>query len=174
LTENDWLALAAFEKVMEACVQVNSSLRHGIGVVCLTLLFWWADALTTPTTSVPTPSPWTSRIATLALLFTGFLAIQMGRRRLERVRLGTVTERAVWAALAVALVFAVNVVLNLAQFYRGHTSFLLLAIPWQLFAAFHAARVFRLLRAAQAAVSPPTIRQPLVEALEFLDDWTRQ
>jgi hypothetical protein len=170
MTNVDWQALAAFEKLLDAAAALQRAIGFGIVAALLCLLIWSAAA-ETASWSAPRPNYLIGRSTTLLMLAAGFLLMAMGRYLLVRVRIGAWATTAALAALAVAVVFPADVLLNLLLLagadYPGVLA--ILAIALQLPAAFFAARACFLTRRAQLQASPYSIRHRLIEALEYLD-----
>jgi hypothetical protein len=171
MTADDWQALAAFEKVVRAAVGLKTSLVCGVIALVLTVPSWLAieqDNATTPFSL----GRLGSRVATAVLLIAAFFLLDEGRRRLERLQLGAVVGLAAWIALGVSLVFAVNLLLILPRLAAaGDPSLvvlLVLAIPFQLIAAFDAGKTSLWVRRSLRAVRPPDILHRLTEALRYL------
>jgi len=73
MTDDDWKALALFEKVLWATASLTTSLWFGITVLVFTALIWAAAAQASTSPSVPAAGRVSSQIATLVLLSLGFI-----------------------------------------------------------------------------------------------------
>jgi hypothetical protein len=114
-----------------------------------------------------------SWFATLVIFGTGLLLMDLGRRRLQGLQLGTLTTLAAWAALAIALVLAVNAILSVALLFGSRSEqamvgLTLLATPFQLVAAIGAGRTSLKVYRALHRVGAPEILQRLTAALQYL------
>jgi hypothetical protein len=173
MTDDDWKALAAFEKALYATVALQQSLWTGMIVAVLTVLSWLAVGHFSDGTVV-SPSRTFSWAGTLVMVSTGFLLMELGRRRLQRLQVGSLTELAAWAALVVALAFTVNALLSLSLLFGNRAEqavagLVLLAAPFQLLAAIGAGWTCLKVHRALHVVGVPEILQRLTAALQYLD-----
>jgi hypothetical protein len=175
MTNADWQALVAFEKLLDAAGALQAAIGFGIAVALLTLFSWWAAAATADSAAGQvTAGCMISRSATLLLLAVGFVLMALGRRWLRRVRLGARASAAALAALAVAAVFVANALVIVEMLLdsgsaREPAGPALLLMPLQLAAAILAVRACLWTRRAQLQASLYTIRHRLIAALEYLD-----
>lgn len=176
MTDVDWKALAAFEKVLYAMAALKTAIVMGIAAMLLTVVLWVAAAEVAFWQTNVTPSRPINRIPTLVILCTGFVVMALGRHRLARVQLGTQVTLAIFAALTVAIICGASGVLTLQMLFdtgREPSCPAAVALPLQWFAALCAARACLLTQRAHTAASPHAIRHRLVAALEYLD-WIEQ
>jgi hypothetical protein len=174
MTELDWKALAAFEQILHATLALRTALGFGIAAVVVSLLFHVVAAQAVSWEAAFTPNRVFIHIATLPLLAIGFALMEVGRHRLPRVRLGLPIALAVLASLAVAEVFAVNIIATLEPLIsdRYQPELIgpaLLATPLQLLAAFFAVVACVRVQRAQTQASPHAVRHRLEEALRVLE-----
>jgi hypothetical protein len=179
MTANDWKALAAFEKVLEAAGALKASLWFGGSVAFLTLLIWSTDSTSRGVMGSLGSGRLTMNLATAALFAIGFAVMMAGGHRLRRVRIGPLVELATLAAFGVALVFVANVAHSVLLLVREpHTesvaSLALPMLPFQVVAAFSAVWASLLIQRALVHVQSADIRSRLVEALECLEQWNRR
>lgn len=174
MTDDDWKALAMFEKVLWATASLTTSLWFGITVLVFTVLIWMATAQASTSTSAPAADSASSQIATLVLLSVGFIVMGLSRARIKSLQMGASVEMAAWAALGVALVFAVNGVLTLILLFddRRDEAFMYaggIALPFHLIAAIVAGRTGMLVLRSLAQIGPSEILQRLTAALKYLE-----
>lgn len=174
MTDLDWQALAAFEQVVHAVVAVRTAIGFGVVAAAITGLFWLAATQATSWDTEFATARLVSRLVSLIIVAISLALMAIGGRRLGRVRLGMAVGTAVVATLAIALVFAVNVLLILQALWHsdyrdGGVCPVILVIAFLLIAASFAGRAFLLMQRARTRVSPHAIRHRLTEALDYLD-----
>jgi hypothetical protein len=174
MTDDDWKALALFEKVLWATASLTTSLWFGITVLVFTALLWMVTAGASTSTIVPAADRVSSQIATLVLLSLGFIVMGLSRTRIKCLQMGAAVDLAAWAALGVALVFAVNVVLALVLLSDDRRDpalvyFGWIASPFHLIAAIVAGKTSVLVHRSLAQTGPPEILQRLTAALKYLE-----
>jgi hypothetical protein len=174
MTEEDWKALDAFEKVLLATASLRTSLWYGVIGVLLTGVVWLGVATGSAGEPVFSPGRLASGFAFLFLFASGFVCMEAGRRHLERLRVGPAVDLAALAACGVALAFVAGAGLYLLPLFGGTPEAVpvvmaVLAMPFQVLGAFSAGQSS--LRAYQALtqVRAPGILPRLTEALEYLE-----
>jgi hypothetical protein len=174
MTDDDWKALALFEKMLWATASLTTSLWFGITVLLFTALIWAASAQASASPYVTSTPHVSSQIATLVLLSLGFILMVWSRARLRNCQMGSSVELAAWAALGVALVFGANVVLTLILLFddrrdQALVSFGWVAFPFHLIAAIVAGKTSGFVHRSLAQIGPPEILQRLIAALKYLE-----
>jgi hypothetical protein len=171
MTADDWKALDAFETVIHAIAALKTALWLGIMATLLTGLLWNA-AVFGPAWQVPSPSRLFGLFSSLTLLLAGFVVMELGRRRLQRLQIDALVGLVEWAAVSVAVVFGGHALLNWFLPYQDSfesraLGLAVFASPFLLIAAFVAARASLAVRRALDELRRPEILNRLVEALKY-------
>jgi hypothetical protein len=174
MTEDDWKALAAFEKVVEAAASLRRTLWYGIPALLVTAFFWWAAAQGASRQATPSAAWGTGWLASLCFCGLGFPLMELGRRQLIRIRLNAQVDLAAWAALFIAVVFLFGTLLSVVPLFgddrdRFPGMLALLATPFQTLAAFSAGKSCLWVIQSRALLRPPEVVHLLSEALEYLE-----
>ncbi len=181
MTDLDWRALAAFEKVLYAVGALWAAIGFGIATALLTMLLLWIASTQVQSSDTPLMAgPFIFRLAVLLMLGTCFALMALGRHRLYRMRLGAPVTIASLAALAVAVVYGLYALTTAQALFNAGDHLhppvvpMVLAIPLQLVGAFFAGRACFLVQRAHEQASPHAIRNRLIAALDYLDWLARE
>jgi hypothetical protein len=180
MTDDDWKALAAFEKLIDSVITLRSALWYGCAALAATLICWVLGV---------GPLDWERKtnvdydrllilVESLSMLggvltMASFGLMYLGSTELCHMRLGLMVSLLAWAALVAMLVFAVYIGFSLFLMFGSHQvtpRFIsLLSVPFNLVAAIMAGlAAVRVIRSLHQ-VRPPEILHRLTEAMKYLE-----
>jgi DNA-directed RNA polymerase subunit RPC12/RpoP len=175
MTEDDWKALAAFEKALDASAALTTAFWIGLTAFAANALLWAGMlGFNRSTIEEVSPARFFSIVATALAIGAGVTCIRAGTERLSRIMLGGMLAILPWCTLAMALVFGGTAAWNLIRMFSGEfrddwlwlaaglgAASSLLALVATSVAAVH---VFGTL----PKIRPPEIAHRLTEALKYL------
>jgi DNA-directed RNA polymerase subunit RPC12/RpoP len=174
MTPEDWTALAAFETIFHAIASLKTALWFGIIAVAVTGMLWTGELVGRGQEGPSTRGRLCSVCVTLTVSGVCLLLMELGRRRLQRLQIDRSVGLVAWSALSVALVFGLNVLLNLFLLFEDRYGLVLVglplfAIPFQVVATLLAAKTSFLVQRVLDQATAPEILNRLVEALKYLE-----
>jgi membrane-associated HD superfamily phosphohydrolase len=169
MTEDDWKALSAFERVVDSVSLLRTTLMLGMMALLVNVIVWLAwlpESSKRPLLVQLMP-------ITLAVLCVCFIAIFFGNRTLLRIQRNAPALLLPWLALAVAIVAGGITIMNVQAILDLSASWpfalwYLAAVPLNGFVALHSSRSMWCVSQSLEGISPPEISHRLIEALRYL------
>ena len=172
MTDDDWTALAAFEKVMRGSAELTTAFWIG-SVTLLMNVIVWASTLATQGLRDSGEGRLLAAVVSAMVIGVGLPCLYFGRQKLRRLEFGDLLEMLPWYAFGLGAAFGVNAVLDFQHLFGGRSAEM---PPVNIFSI--AANGIACLAACSAAVfvwvairkvRPPEIAHRLTEALKYLD-----
>jgi hypothetical protein len=175
MTDDDWKALAAFEKALAASASVSTAFWIGLLALAGNIFHWFVivDAASSRNAQLPLARAlaMTTGAACIGLCIA---CLRLGVKRLSRVVVGDVLEILPYAALTLALLFIGISTWDVVGWCSGESvtgamGFVVISGVYNAVACLAAlvatVRSFR----AVSSLRPPEVSHRLIEALKYLD-----